>query len=169
MPDIAATTFNHVKEDAMIQFRDCLFKIKDIDTAMILFVSGARSLLDVNFISLVIGTGRNDLLLVVEKSSYSKKRVIRTKGYPLQIAEMITRKWNTEFRMKTPVGNHHKTIGYLVAGSNERMELNLEDALIWENLVAIASTVFVNFLKPDTNNYLNEKNTKRKKTKIPVK
>ncbi len=162
MPDIVTTTFNPIKEDFLIQFRDCLFGIEEIDTALILFVSGARSLLDVNFMALVIQTGRNNLLLVVEKSSHSTKGVNRMKGPLLRIVEIITRKWETKFQMKTPVGNHRKIIGYLIAGSDERKGLNLEDALIWENLVAIASVVFDNLMKPD-NNYRYEKNSKRKK------
>ncbi len=80
------------------------------------------------------------------------------KGHPLRIVELIARKWRTEFQIRTPVGTHRKIIGYLVAGSDERKELNFEDALIWENLAAIASTVFVNFMKHELINYRHEKN-----------
>jgi hypothetical protein len=154
----ATTADNLIKEESLIHFRDCLFKIEDIDTASVLFVSGARSLLGVNFMALVIQTGRYNSLLIVEKSSHSKKGVIRMKGHPLRIVELIARKWRTEFQIRTPVGTHRKIIGYLVAGSDERKELNFEDALIWENLAAIASTVFVNFMKHELINYRHEKN-----------
>jgi hypothetical protein len=90
------------------------------------------------------------------------------KCHPLRIVEMITRRWKAEFRIKAIIGNHRTILGYLVAGGDKRKGLTVEDALTWENLAALASTVFINLIKPNTHHYRYEKNAKRKKSKDPV-
>jgi len=168
MSDNMTTNFDPFKEESLIQFRDCLFKIEDVETAMVLFVSGAKCLLDLSFMTLVIYTGRSNLFHVLELSAHSRRGVFQMNHHPLRIMEMVTRQWKTEFMVKALIGNHRTTLGYLVAGGFERKVLRVEDALIWENLVAIASIVFVNLIKPEANNYWYEKNTKGEKKKTPV-
>lgn len=135
---------------------------------MVLFISGARHFLKVNFMAMLIQTGRNNFFHVIERSFHSKKGVIRINRHPLRIVEIITRSWNVESLKKTAIGNHHATLGYLVAGDQNNKQMTVEDVLIWENLVAIASVAFINLVKPDTNNNYHGRNAKRKKKKNPI-
>jgi len=136
------------KEDSLIHLRDCLFGIEDTKTAMIIFSSGVKVLFDVKFIALIISTGRKDLFLIVERSPQSQSGVFLLKCQPLKKIEMIRRRWKMDFVVNAVIGDHRTTVGYLIAGDRNKNRLSLtEDVLIWENLVALASIVFVNQLK----------------------
>ena len=61
---------------------------------------------------------------------------------------MIRRRWKMDFVVNAVIGDHRTTVGYLIAGDQNKNRLALtEDVLMWENLVALASIVFVNQLK----------------------
>jgi hypothetical protein len=155
-----------VKEEWLIEFRDCMFMTEDIKTAMVLFVMGAKNFIDVNSLVLIISTGENKTYYVAELSTHSPRALIQLNHYPLRILSMITRRWKQETFIKTPLGNHSFTIGYLAAGSHKAFGSGVEEALMWENLVALASVVFMKFIQPDTNKNFDGKNQKRKRTQF---
>jgi hypothetical protein len=150
MPDTMNTVCNPSRENSLIHFRDCLFAIEDIKTAMIFFAAGAKILFEVKFIALIIYTGRKDLFFIIERSPHSQSGVVLLKCQPLKKIEMMRRKWKSDFLINAVIGDHRTTVGYLVAGDHGKNRLNRsDDAMIWENLIALASIVFVNQLKQE--------------------
>jgi hypothetical protein len=161
-----ASEVDKVKQEWLVEFRDCMFLTEDLKTAMVLFITGAKELLDVNSIVLIIRTGQKKTCYVAELSPLSPRALLQLNQYPLRILAIRTRRWLTETKMRTPLGNPCNTIGYLAAGSNRTIGSEMEEALIWENLVAIANVVFMRFIQPEINKHPDGKNKKRKGTKV---